>query len=64
VRKLVQSYFERYNFYASLNQAMPGVRNLINQIAVHFAVSQDAARVRLIKLGYLTDQDVGPTLFG
>jgi len=64
VRKLVQSYFERYNLYAPLNQAMPAVRNLINQIAVHFAVSQDAARVRLIKLGYLTDQDVGPTLFG
>jgi Zn-dependent peptidase ImmA (M78 family) len=64
VRKLVQSYLERYNLYAPLHQVTPAARNLINQIAVHFAVSQDAARVRLIKLGSLTEHDVGPTLFG
>ena len=63
MRDLVQPYFERYNLYGPLHQDTPEARNLINQIAVHFAVSQDAARVRLIKLGSLTDQDVGPTLF-
>ncbi len=64
LRTIVQSYFERYDLYTPPHQASQAARKLIYQVATHFAVSQDAARVRLIKLGYMTEQEVGPTLFG
>lgn len=64
LQKLVQSYFERYHLYAPLHQEKPVARQLISQVAANFAVSQDAARVRLIKRGFLTEHEVGPTLFG
>ena len=63
LRKLVQIYLERYNLYAPLSVSTQAARVLITQFASQFAVSQDAARVRLIKMGYITEQEVGPSLF-
>ncbi len=64
LRKLVQMYLERYNLYAPLSMSKQAARELITQVSSQFAVSQDAARVRLIKMGYITEQEVGLSLFG
>ncbi len=61
--RLVQAYFEQYNLYAPLYVATQAASELRNRVATQFAVSQDAARVRLTKMGYISDNEVGPTLF-
>lgn len=63
LRRLFQMYLEQYNLYAPLSLSTPAARELIVQVTSQFAVSQDAARVRLTKMGYMTEQEVGPTLF-
>jgi Zn-dependent peptidase ImmA (M78 family) len=63
LRRLMQTYLERYNLYAPLSVSTQAARELITQVASQFAVSQDAARVRLTKLGSITEQEVGPSLF-
>lgn len=63
LRKLVQTYFERYSFYGPLPASKHAARELITQVVSQFAVSRDAARVRLIKMGYITEQEVAPSLF-
>lgn len=64
LRQLIQEYFQHYNLYTPLFVSAQPARELINRVAVQFGVSQEAARVRLIKKGYLTEQEVGPSLFG
>jgi Zn-dependent peptidase ImmA (M78 family) len=64
LRRLVQTYFERYSFYGPLPASKDAARELITQVISQFAVSRDAARVRLIKMGYITEQEVTPSLFG
>lgn len=64
LRKLFQTYLERYNLYAPLPVSRQAARELITEVASQFAVSRDAARVRLSKIGYITEQEVGPSLFG
>lgn len=63
LRRLIQMYFERSNLYAPLSMSTPAAHELITQVTSQFAVSQDAARVRLTKLGSITEQEVGPSLF-
>ncbi len=63
LRKLIQMYIERYELYAPLSVSKQATCELITQVASQFAVSQDAARVRLSKMGYITEQEVGPSLF-
>ncbi len=63
LRKLMRMYLEHNNLYAPLSISMTAAPQLITQVASQFAVSRDAARIRLIKMGYLTEQEVGPSLF-
>jgi len=63
LRRLIQMYLERYNLYTPLSVSTQTARELITQVVSQFAVSQDAARVRLTKMGSITEQEVGPSLF-
>lgn len=64
VKRLVASHFEQHHLYGPLNvNSLQAVR-LRNRVASQFDVSQDAAKVRLLKLRYLTNAAVGPSLFG
>jgi hypothetical protein len=63
LRRLIQMHLKRYNLYAPLSVSTPAARELIAQVASQFIVSQDAARVRLTKMGHITEQAVGPSLF-
>jgi Zn-dependent peptidase ImmA (M78 family) len=59
LRKMVLSYLERYQLQPPLLFSSPYGVALIEQIATYFDVSEDAARVRLIKFGYLTAKSGG-----
>lgn len=65
LNRMVSEYFERHNIYGgSVKRASARSWELRQFVSKSFFVSQDAARVRLGKLGYLADHDTDPTLFG
>ncbi|KQQ13229.1 hypothetical protein ASF53_13680 [Methylobacterium sp. Leaf123] len=44
--------------------ADPLARSLVDEVVSRFAVSRDAAQIRLLKLGYVVARPPAPTLFG
>lgn len=63
VRALVREYCESQNLFGVIGQDDLHGRALIENIVAGFAVSSDAARIRLIKLGILGAASAGPSLF-
>ncbi len=65
LNRVVSEYFECHNIYGgSVRRASACSWELQQLVSKTSFVSQDAARVRLDKLGYLADHDTDPTLFG
>ena len=53
--RLVQITFDAWGAFGSVPTASVKGGDLIARVAAQFEVSNDAARVRLAQLGYLTD---------
>ncbi len=63
VRKLVTDYCQQRNAFAPFSADSKQGQSLREMVVEHFRVSDDAARVRLFKLKFLSDKDMGPSLF-
>lgn len=63
VRRLVGDYQESHGLYGIIGYNDPHGRALIDAVQTAFHVSSDAARVRLLKLGFLGEISAGPSLF-
>ncbi|HWB05174.1 MAG TPA: hypothetical protein VG796_19235 [Verrucomicrobiales bacterium] len=63
IRTAVKIFCDERGLYSPLMEASAPAITLIDIVVKTFAVSRDAARVRLSKLGFLTATDLGPTLF-
>jgi hypothetical protein len=63
LNRLVAAYLERHRLYTPLKKGSPPAIALRDQVSVMFGVSREAATVRLLKLGYLTDGEGGLALF-
>ena len=63
IRELVQQVFESANAPSVQSTSSPIGRTLIQKVQTLFQVSEDAARIRLIKLGYLTGNQTPISLF-
>jgi hypothetical protein len=63
VLKLFTDYSQRNNIFAPAATDSKHGRAVRNILIESFRVSDDAARVRLIKLNFLSDRDLGPSLF-
>ena len=63
VRRLVGAYQETHGLFGAMGHASVHGQALIAEMQTAFQVSADAARVRLLKLGFLGDADAGPSLF-
>ncbi|MDR4485260.1 MAG: ImmA/IrrE family metallo-endopeptidase [Nitrospirales bacterium] len=64
VKRLVGEYKESHDLYGVIGINDRHGQNLIEAMQSDFQVSADAARVRLIKLGFLGETGAGPSLFG
>lgn len=64
VVRLVHDYAEQNGLYGSISLQTPHARNLIHSVETAFQVSEDAARVRLLKIGLLTAEAPNQSLFG
>lgn len=62
VRRLVGAYQEMEGLYGCMDIRGPHANHLIGEVQKAFGVSADAARVRLVKLGFI-GRDSGPSLF-
>jgi hypothetical protein len=62
VRHLLSEYSGSHNIFAPLVTDSDHGRTLRRMVVEKFKVSDDAARVRLLKLRLLSDRDLGPTL--
>ncbi len=60
---LVRAFFADHGLYGPQTSSSPEARALCRVVSQRFGVSQEAARVRLTKLNYLTDQTTGPSLY-
>ena len=63
VTRLVGAYQESHGLYGVIGTNDSHGQNLIESVQSAFQVSVDAARVRLIKLGFLGETSAGPSLF-
>lgn len=63
VRAIVQQAFESHNAPSIVSVSSPIGQALIKQVQIRFQVSEDAARVRLLKLDFLTSQQTPMSLF-
>jgi len=63
VRRLVGDYQESHDLYGIIGYNDPHGRALIDVVQTAFQVSADAARVRLLKLGFLGENSAGQSLF-
>ncbi|MBA2713349.1 MAG: ImmA/IrrE family metallo-endopeptidase [Rubrobacteraceae bacterium] len=64
LRKLVSEHLEKRGVHtASVRRDTPRAGELIYEVSKTFFVSPEAAKVRLDKLGFLTDHEAGPSLF-
>lgn len=63
VRELVGAYQEAHGLFGDVGHAGVHGQTLIAEMQTAFQVSADAARIRLLKLGYLGEVDAGPSLF-
>ncbi len=63
VRAVVGTFCDARNLYTPLLENSASATALISIVVKTFAVSGDAARIRLLKLGFLAVTDLGPPLF-
>ena len=63
VLRMVQEYFEEHDLYGAISLQTSHAHNLIDLIMSAFQVSQDAARVRLLKIDLLTTAPSNQSLF-
>lgn len=63
LRRLVSDYCEPRGLHGSIHQASEDGCALIRAVMDRFAVSEDAARVRLLKLSLLVSSSSQPSLF-
>lgn len=64
VVRLVREYVEQHGVYGVVSLQSPHASNLISSMVRQFQVSEEAARVRLLKIGLLTESPPNPSLFG
>ena len=64
LRKIVAGFMTDAGLLGNLYADHPSAQELMSRVQGAFQVSQDAARVRLIKLGHLSDQAAPQGVFG
>lgn len=64
VRRVLSDFLETRRIYGTIRLGSLKATELQSILAETFDVSEEAARVRLLKLGYLTHSQVSPSLFG
>lgn len=64
VRRVVGVMLEKRGLYGPISINTPTGQELISEVQTRFQVSADAVRVRLLKLGHLTEEGAAPSLFG
>jgi Zn-dependent peptidase ImmA (M78 family) len=63
LRLLIQSIFHEMNYPSKLAYSSIEAIGIIHQVQEAFQVSEDASRVRLLKLGYLTEKLTPQSIF-
>lgn len=63
VRKFVAQVFKQNDIWGTVHLHSNTARRLIKAVSSRFQVSDAAARVRLLQLNIITEQDPGPSLF-
>ncbi len=63
IKKLVSEFFLAHDIYGSLSLGSSNAAALQASIMRTFDVSQEAAKVRLLQLGYLARDSMSPSLF-
>lgn len=64
VDSMVADQLRKYGHQGRVHVDSDLAQNLIDGTTEWFAVSEAAARVRLLQLGVVTEEEVGPSLFG
>jgi hypothetical protein len=64
LKGFVANFVEEQQLYCPLNVASAHAARLTNMVATRFDVSQDAARMRLLKMRDLTNAPVSSPMFG
>lgn len=64
LRRFVSDFCGKRGLHATVSLASEPGRQIMNDVMTRFSVSEDAARVRLLKLGLLTTSTAQPSLFG
>ena len=64
IRRLVSDFCQPLGLHGSVNVTSQQGRQLVGAVMEEFAVSEDAARVRLLKLSLLGNGSGTPSLFG
>lgn len=64
IRRFVSDFCGNRGLHAAVSLASEPGRQIVNDVMARFSVSEDAARVRLLKLGLLTTSVRQPSLFG
>lgn len=64
LRRFVSDFCGKRGLHAAVSLASEPGQQVINDVMARFSVSEDAARVRLLKLGLLTVSTQQPSLFG
>lgn len=64
VMQLVCDYVEQHEIYGTVSLQSTHAQNLISRMTTTFQVSAEAARIRLLKIGLLTEAAPNLSLFG
>jgi Zn-dependent peptidase ImmA (M78 family) len=64
IRRFVSDFCGKRGLHAAVSLASEPGRQIMDDVMARFSVSEDAARVRLLKLGLLTTTAQQPSLFG
>lgn len=64
IRRLVSDYCQPHGLHGSVHTGSEHALHLLRAVMDQFAVSEEAARVRLLKLNLLTVSTQSPSLFG
>jgi len=64
IRRLVSEYCQPRGLHGAIHQGSDDGRALIAAVTERFGVSEEAARIRLLKLDLLASSDRQPSLFG
>ncbi len=63
IREITGTFLETHKLFVPVPSTANEAGQLVNLIHTAFAVSLEAARVRLLKLKLLSSVDLGPQLF-